>query len=1000
MKSRNIRVFISSTFRDMNEERDYLNGIIFPQVRQYCEKRFLRFTPIDLRWGIPEEDSRNGLVLSTCIEEVDNSRPFFIGILGHRYGWTPSTNELNSLRADVQHLRPWLESKVYDGASITEMEIEYGVLRDMDIPYASFFLRGDDVSVPNEFHEVEGSVAESRLERLKARIRNQQKYPVTEYHTIEQFGEIIRQQLLDMIDAEYPPAANEGDDALVQRQEYILERRSQVLCDITEVERAFNEWLATDTPVLLIQGEPGTGTSTSLAYSITRIREAFCGRIIYFDFESVKRGEKPMDAMVSFLELKQNQIDDGSNAIIAIDNAEILSDEEIGDLSSWLKSITNTHTRIVIAASSTTMLEPILSYDMKCPSIRIEGLSKEKRREFVVNYMRQYGKRLTDGQIESILNYNTPNITTLKLVLYAIVNHGNFEDLDTYVTGLTKNSFYNYQFAMLLKEGRSVFASISQRLVAMYMLSLTTIAVASSGIPESDLLSILDITPTEWAVLRPNILQFCKGYEDRWSLADGRWCSDVVGYDDWMTMSLSLIKWYTAHPETWTYAAKSMCYTFYYMVIPPFFDQNLPNVQADRPYLKDVLDEMFAFVKSPKMVSQLSNNEYAGLWSRVPLCYKKMSDTPTMVYGRGPEDLSEEEGVEFYKRMAEVAMGQSRCVDASWCYSQIAQIRERNGHKDSIIYQAKSALLVGQARKAIAIIDNSGLLVKNTHSFLSRKPSSPIKLSPEHFIALSVAWDAMCAMGEWKSAKSITQSLVDDFQFYLESIADADEWADSDNLGLSIDKGVETIAKVAYAKSGFVPQMEDKKEAMQLLELLNGTAGSTYSICHPVSYLLTMTRVALSYLEIKNTKLSEERKQRIHGLGYWAQMAAFIGYGRSSYQFARAHLMFIYIHYYCTHNYGSWARRLHDYVERDSSGRALNHTDEYFYGAAEYGRYLESESMKNIEWNIVDKEVKETLLSEYRFFWLYEYEIQPDFRQKALKKKLDDYQISIHCLPS
>ncbi|WP_081800221.1 DUF4062 domain-containing protein [Bacteroides faecichinchillae] len=84
---RRIKLFLSSTFCDMNTERDYLVTYIFPRIHQYCATRFLEFIPIDLRWGIPEEESRNGLVLTTCLEEVDNSRPFFIGLLGSRYGW-------------------------------------------------------------------------------------------------------------------------------------------------------------------------------------------------------------------------------------------------------------------------------------------------------------------------------------------------------------------------------------------------------------------------------------------------------------------------------------------------------------------------------------------------------------------------------------------------------------------------------------------------------------------------------------------------------------------------------------------------------------------------------------------------------------------------------------------------------------------------------------------------------------------------------------------------
>ena len=86
MKERKVRLFISSTFRDMNQERDYLNNYVFPQIKQYCEDRYIEFTPIDLRWGVTEEERRNGLVIASCMEEVDNSRPFFIGILGERYG--------------------------------------------------------------------------------------------------------------------------------------------------------------------------------------------------------------------------------------------------------------------------------------------------------------------------------------------------------------------------------------------------------------------------------------------------------------------------------------------------------------------------------------------------------------------------------------------------------------------------------------------------------------------------------------------------------------------------------------------------------------------------------------------------------------------------------------------------------------------------------------------------------------------------------------------------
>ena len=50
-RHRQLRVFISSTFADMNAERDALT-LIFPQIKALCKERGVEFVPIDLRWGI------------------------------------------------------------------------------------------------------------------------------------------------------------------------------------------------------------------------------------------------------------------------------------------------------------------------------------------------------------------------------------------------------------------------------------------------------------------------------------------------------------------------------------------------------------------------------------------------------------------------------------------------------------------------------------------------------------------------------------------------------------------------------------------------------------------------------------------------------------------------------------------------------------------------------------------------------------------------------------
>jgi hypothetical protein len=62
-----VRVFVSSTFRDMRRERDVMMGSVFPQVRRWCEQRGVIWREIHLRWGITMEEANRG---ETLLEEL------------------------------------------------------------------------------------------------------------------------------------------------------------------------------------------------------------------------------------------------------------------------------------------------------------------------------------------------------------------------------------------------------------------------------------------------------------------------------------------------------------------------------------------------------------------------------------------------------------------------------------------------------------------------------------------------------------------------------------------------------------------------------------------------------------------------------------------------------------------------------------------------------------------------------------------------------------------
>lgn len=116
---KDVRVFISSTFLDMHGERDVLTRLVFPELKAMCMKRRIRLVEVDLRWGITEEQSQHALSLQLCLDEVQRST-FFIGMLGERYGWTPSKYDVS---ADRDRDYAWIKN-FPAGRSVTELEFE------------------------------------------------------------------------------------------------------------------------------------------------------------------------------------------------------------------------------------------------------------------------------------------------------------------------------------------------------------------------------------------------------------------------------------------------------------------------------------------------------------------------------------------------------------------------------------------------------------------------------------------------------------------------------------------------------------------------------------------------------------------------------------------------------------------------------------------------------------------------------------------------------------
>ena len=121
MNWQTVSIFISSTFKDMHSERDILVKKVFPELREKLLPYRIKLVDIDLRWGITEEQSENDKTIDFCLESIEDCRPFFLALLGERYGWIPDHDH-----QELNHRFPGLE--LTERASITAMEIIHGVL--------------------------------------------------------------------------------------------------------------------------------------------------------------------------------------------------------------------------------------------------------------------------------------------------------------------------------------------------------------------------------------------------------------------------------------------------------------------------------------------------------------------------------------------------------------------------------------------------------------------------------------------------------------------------------------------------------------------------------------------------------------------------------------------------------------------------------------------------------------------------------------------------------
>lgn len=74
LPTREIAIFLSSTFTDMATERDLLMEDVYPFLRAFCRRLGYNFDVADMRWGVRDEMTDKHQAVEICVKEVQRCR--------------------------------------------------------------------------------------------------------------------------------------------------------------------------------------------------------------------------------------------------------------------------------------------------------------------------------------------------------------------------------------------------------------------------------------------------------------------------------------------------------------------------------------------------------------------------------------------------------------------------------------------------------------------------------------------------------------------------------------------------------------------------------------------------------------------------------------------------------------------------------------------------------------------------------------------------------------
>ncbi len=526
--NRQMPVFISSTFRDMQDERDVIIKETFPKLRVFAAQRMVSLTPIDLRWGITEKEAKSGKILELCLHEIERSQPFFVGILGNRYGWCPGMKDLkaNSMLLDQYK---WLKTDIEDGLSVTEIEMQFAVLRRNEHSNALFFIKRNEITQDIKQERLISKIKSEgiNLETLisgKSIPSEKGNFYFAYYDKPDELAGLLEKAMTRIIEAVFPI---EGDDEWT-REDNAQQAYLKELCDvyIPTAHNASTIYYMNKMLVRYLMISSGreriNGKSAFLANWLNNLAEDDAYNYVYHFLgvgfmggniqKILKRICKKVASLYGLempdnvslqndyseiLSLMLSEIAGRKPLFIVLDGLQHL--QENAKNLEWIPTVPENVSVIVSAPNHDTSYHVFNNrFDSGFELWEIQG---EEIKLFVEKYLRKFGKRLSDSKVKKICSayWEDPatskgrnDILALKSLLNELIIFGSHEDLDERIDFFCEYrmcDFYPKMFSRIEEDfGQEVFRRI-----------LCLIAFSKEGLSEPEILDISKANAKEWS---------------------------------------------------------------------------------------------------------------------------------------------------------------------------------------------------------------------------------------------------------------------------------------------------------------------------------------------------------------------------------------------------------------------------------------------------------------------------------------------------------------------